>query len=96
MLGILGVGVIIINFLLCFCNPIRGICCRESIFDHHHDLINRRVIVNDIIEQDEENTIKIISCESLNMDNKNDFTTENNIPHAKEINIVNAENIQII
>ncbi len=90
ILGILGVCMLLTNIVLCFCKPMREICCRESIFDHHLDLINERINIDQVLEQHQENGLKVVFCEP-NIDNETD-----SIPFAKEINIINAKNIQIV
>jgi hypothetical protein len=90
--------IIVYCFLICFCDPMKKICCKESIFANHMDLINiNRTINLDIEREDEENGIRIIpsNCVTINnMNNMNNFTSQYNIPVAKKIII--AENIKII
>lgn len=88
----IGISIIIYSALLCFCNPMRRIFCKETIFENY--IINRTEPINlHIIEkEDEENVISIKSSECIN--NMHNFTSQYNIPIAKKIII--AENIKII
>jgi hypothetical protein len=91
----IGCGIIAYTLLLCFCEPMRSICCKESIFDHHRNLINNVNETIATVSGDEENQIRIIPPEYVDVNNEKDVIIENNIPFAKKIKIV-AENIKIL